>query len=341
MKSGFASIEDFLQELQRIEYAKNDFVVPTSHMSMEDSGSIAVSGKKYDLNDIAHGQLADRLHIPRNYYGLTADVPGLREHNVNEMLKHRAKRFTVRTIDETARAVLSDRYLPVDNLAVIMETMPIFKEFPGVEIKAATLTDTKMYLQVVFPHTKREIVKGDAVQYGVTLTNSEVGLGAINIESTVWRLVCSNGMIGRSLINRRHVGRRIAEDENMELFRRETVAADMKAFSMKMADVIRHSLEKAQLSSLFAPISEAAEIPVEKPEDAVQNITKRYSLRDTEAAHVLRNMYQENNLTKWGLVNGVTNAARIIDSEDRQYELERIGNDLLHVSARDWDKISA
>ncbi|MCK5641547.1 MAG: DUF932 domain-containing protein, partial [Gammaproteobacteria bacterium] len=219
--------------------------------------------------------------------------------------------------------------------------MPVFMGFPGAEIKASTLTDKRMYMQIVFPHTAKEIVKGDMVQYGLTLSNSEVGLGAVKVESTIWRLVCSNGMIGKSIVNRKHVGRRIDENDNMDLFRKETVQADLKAFTMKLADIIKYSMQEAEIEALYAPMREAAGMKLEKPEETVQNITKRYGLNDQESQHVLRNMLSENNWSKYGIINGVTNAAHITENPDRQYDLERIGSDILDLPASQWEVLAS
>ncbi len=336
------NLEDFLSSIEQIEKRKEDYVVPAKKLLMEDSDSLSFDGGgKFQLNEVSHGQLADRVGIPRKYYSRISEIEGLREYNVNELLRANPSRYTVRTVDNTARAVLSDRYLPVDNFLVLNQVMPVFKELPGVEIKTGNLTDRRMYMQVVFPHTQRDIVPGDAVQYGITLTNSEVGLGAINVESTIWRLVCSNGMIGKSIVNRRHAGRRITESDNMDLFRKETIKTDLKAFVMKLSDIIRYSLQEAQIEALIAPIRSAAGVQVEKPEETVEKITKKYDLRENEARNILRNMFEEKNLTKWGIVNGVTNSAKITDSPDRQYDLERIGNDIITLSPSEWEKVSA
>ena len=336
------NLNEFMDRLSSIEREKNDYVVPAQKILMTAPGTIGIEGlKDYGLNPVSHSQLASKLEIPKKYYDKISGIEGLREHNVNTLLRESPASYTVRTVNNTARAVLSDRYLPVDNFLVLNEVMPVFMGFPGAEIKASTLTDKRMYMQIVFPHTAKEIVKGDMVQYGLTLSNSEVGLGAVKVESTIWRLVCSNGMIGKSIVNRKHVGRRIDENDNMDLFRKETVQADLKAFTMKLADIIKYSMQEAEIEALYAPMREAAGMKLEKPEETVQNITKRYGLNDQESQHVLRNMLSENNWSKYGIINGVTNAAHITENPDRQYDLERIGSDILDLPASQWEVLAS
>ena len=52
-----------------------------------------------------------------------------------------------------------------------------------------------MYIKVVNKRLEAEVVPGDIVQSGVIISNSEVGLGSVNIQPLVYRLVCSNGMV--------------------------------------------------------------------------------------------------------------------------------------------------
>ena len=332
----------FMARLDEIEKTKNDYVLPSTKMEMSAPDKIELTQiGSFEMNEVSHGQLASKLNIPKKYYDMISSIDGLREYNVNQLLEKANSRYTVRTIDGTARALLSDRYLPVDNYLVLKETMPVLMEFPGAQIHTANLSDRRMYLQILFPHTQRDIKVGDAVQYGLTLTNSEVGLGAVNVEATIHRLVCSNGMIGKSIVSRKHVGRQIDETDNVELFRRETVQADLKAFTMKMADIIRYSLEASQIELMYEPLRLASQTPVEKPEETIQNITKRYGLNEQESQHILRNMFAENNISKYGIINGITNAAHITDSVDRQYELERIGSDILDLPRSQWEVLSA
>lgn len=336
------SVESFLGKLEEIENGKNDYVVPAAKMEMVDDNALHIAGMDdFHLNDVSHSQVASKLDIPARFYKSIGAVPGLRTHNVNELMKYKDNSYTVRTVNDTARAFLSDKYLPVDNMAVMRQVMPLLRDFPESEIKTTTLTDSRMYMQILFPHTTREVVPGDAVQYGITLTNSEVGLGAVRVESTIWRLVCSNGLIGKSIVDRKHVGRRIGQDDNMDLFRRETIVADLKAFTMKLSDTIRYSLQEAQIEAMLQPMREAAGIPVEKPEETIQNITKKYGLNEAEGRNVLRNMFEEHNVSKWGIVNGITNSAHITESADRQYDLERIGADVLNLPRSQWEVLSA
>ena len=78
------------------------------------------------------------------------------------------------------------------------------------------------------------------MQAGVIISNSETGLGAVSIQPLIYRLVCSNGMVVNEARTRRtHIGRVNTTDENFYLYSQETLAADDKAFVLKIREIGR------------------------------------------------------------------------------------------------------
>ena len=103
--------------------------------------------------------------------------------------------------------------------------------------------------QVVNPRLEAEVTPGDIVQAGVIISNSEVGLGSVSIQPLVYRLVCKNGMVVNDAQTRRnHVGRVNNTEENILLYSDETLAADDRAFVMKIQDTVRAAVEEARFS---------------------------------------------------------------------------------------------
>ena len=81
----------------------------------------------YEMNDIAHGQMAEYLKIPGAYYSrLRQQHPRLLDENVNSLLlaSPLPERRMVRTMDGTARAIVSDRYRRLDNFNVLKSILP-------------------------------------------------------------------------------------------------------------------------------------------------------------------------------------------------------------------------
>ena len=101
---------------------------------------------------------------------------------------------------------------------------------------------------------------GDIVQSGIIISNSEVGLGSVNIQPLVYRLVCSNGMVVNDAQTRRnHVGRVNEASENYQLYSEKTLEADDKAFAMKIQDTVRAVVDEVRFTRVVNMMREAKE----------------------------------------------------------------------------------
>ena len=97
-------------------------------------------------------------------------------------------------------------YPPVENLLDLIYEH--YTENNPVEKNTVAGKAAKANLKVVNHRLEMEVRKGDIVQAGVMISNSEVGLGAVSIQPLVYRLVCTNGMVVNDMGERRHhVGR--------------------------------------------------------------------------------------------------------------------------------------
>src|SRR5690606_20428094 len=149
-------------------------------------------------------------------------------------------RYLLRTLGNDLRAVLSDRYRPLDNDALVAAVLPLLAE-RGFEIESAEVTDSRLYLKAVTPRIESEVKPGDVVRMGVTISNSEIGAGALKIDPLLYFLACTNGLVlTSSRLRKFHVGRQAGElDSEREFFRDETRAADDVTFWMKVQDSLR------------------------------------------------------------------------------------------------------
>lgn len=120
-----------------------------------------------------------------------------------------------------------------------------------------------MYIKAVNPRLQEDVTPGDTVQAGVVISNSEVGLGSVNIQPLIYRLVCSNGMVVNDAATKRnHIGRATDAEENFQLYSEKTLAADDQAFLMKVQDTVRAAAEEARFSQVVGMMREAAAVPM-------------------------------------------------------------------------------
>jgi len=111
----------------------------------------------------------------------------------------------IRTLDHQARAFLSDRYRRLDNYqlaSVVLETLSDLGE--GIKIISCELTEKRMYIKAINQRLELEVKQGDAVQAGICVSNSEIGLGSLSVEPLVYRLVCTNGLIARDFSTKKY-----------------------------------------------------------------------------------------------------------------------------------------
>lgn len=144
MKAG-KTLQELAMELDRQQAVKKDMIVDMGALSMDpgDTGlALQVTGgsmaAQYGINDIAHRQIGQTLKIPALYYDrMRTEYPELLAQNVNGWFARTpdTKRM-LRTMDGTARALLSDRYRRIDNFEVASAVLPIISGMDGVSVES-------------------------------------------------------------------------------------------------------------------------------------------------------------------------------------------------------------
>jgi hypothetical protein len=352
MKTG-RTLRELLEEVTRQSEGKRDYLAPSRAMNVRThfDGSFlefpTPTGEPLAIGDTAHGQLAERVGIPKAYYDrMRENAPALFDENVNHWLKASDDRRLVRTLDGNARALLSDRYRMLDNDDLAAVALPILMDH-GFELISAEMTERKFYLKATTPRIQAEVKPGDVVQAGVVISNSEVGHGSLKIEPLLYFLVCTNGLVmPDASLRRQHVGRHLSDlDAAQQYFRQETVRADDAAFWMKVRDVLIGMLEESAFPGYVDKVRDAAGQRIEADPFAVVEVTaKRYRLTEPEKrsvlAHFLTGHNGQSELTRYGLMQAVTRASQDVEQYDRATELEQLGGQILELAPSQWRTIA-
>lgn len=335
-------------ELERRADNKADYVTDTRKLTMEADTTLSFeNGVRHNLkaNDVAHKQIAARLEIPAKYYDrMRTETPHLLADNVNHWLHAEPETRMIRTLDGNVRAFLSDRYNRIENEEIAKAALPAILEQPGVQILSSSITETRMYIKAVFTKVQGEVKKGDVVQAGIAISNSEVGLGAVSITPLVYRLVCTNGMIiNDSKYSARHVGGRVLETDDVRaMLTDETLKADDKAILLKVRDVVRASFDEVRFARQLELMQGASTQRLEgNPVEAVKLLAKKNNLNEFEEGSILRNLIEGADLSRWGLLNAITATAKEETlSYDRATELETLGGTMLALPQPDWKALA-
>lgn len=351
MNSG-KQLVDLAKELERQQNSRRDFLAPVGKLTMVNPAGYApelsgLNGHSFGIRPWAHQQIAEFAGIPKSYYDrMMEDAPNLLSGNVNHWfaVQERARR-TVRTLDGDVRAFLSDRYRPLENVDLANAALPVLQE-RGAEILSCELTERRLYIKATLPTLQAEIgssrQKGDVVQAGLVISNSEVGAGAVRIEPMVYRLVCLNGMIAPDASMRKyHVGRGQDFDGIRELLADETLNAADRAFWLQARDVIRGAFQEVTFRALVGRINEAAGEKIEGELPAVVELAvKKQGLPGHLGAVILRNLIEGADVSRWGLVNAITATANDQKDYELSTALERAGGDVLELPPTEWRVLS-
>jgi len=367
MKEG-RSLQDLAKELERQAKEKRDFKSPTRLITLErlrfepEEGTesrdfrLKLGGNGLDmmhlpqngfkLNSLAHTQLRTWAKIPAKYYDLMWEKdPALLTTNVNKWLHRADETRLIRTLDNHARAFLSNRYRCIDNFDVAQTVLPILLEDPQLKIISCEVTENRLYFKAVTEKLTFEVDVGDVVQAGIVISNSEVGLGSVAVEPLLYRLVCKNGaIISDRAMRKYHVGRHHQNlDELTELFRDETRKANDQAFLMKLQDITRAAFDQVQFDQVKNIAIDAHTRKIEAgPNQVLDRVTETFGLKKDETEGVLQALISGSgrDQTQWGLANAVTSVANTTEDYERATELEKIGGRILTLSASKWKALA-
>jgi hypothetical protein len=348
MKIG-KSLTGLAAEIERQAAAKRDIVATTNAMHMAGGNTISVNGHgDFGVTDHTHRQIQSRLKIDARYYDrMRAEDPELLDYNVNRWFDRKPERRMLRTMTlekPVARAFLSNRYRRLDNVDLALALLPELAEVRDLQLISCDITDVKLYLKFTTPRVQGEVKKGDIVQAGAIISNSEIGQGSVNAFPFLNRLACLNGMVVEEFGQRKyHTGRASeGEEEAYEVFADETLKADDRAFWLKVRDTVRAVLQQVMFDKLLDRMRESSEQKIDGDvPQVVEVLSNKFALNEAEKGSVLRHLIGDGiGLNAWGLMNAVTSVAGEVESYDRATELETVGGRILSLAPGDWKEIA-
>ena len=346
-------MNEVMMELNRQNQRKKDYIGSAQALRLFEDGQTfeigSMSGaQQFGTTRLFHRQVASALGIPAKYYDIMqSQKPELLAQNVNAWLSDRENSYMIRTMDygggRVARALLSDRYRRIDNMEIASAVLPLFAGSDQYEVISSEVTENRMYLKILSRRLEMEVVPGDYVQAGVVISNSEVGLGSVNVQPLVYRLVCTNGMIVNDMGERKnHVGRAAkAVEDSFHIYSDETMEAEDKAFLLKLRDVTMAAIEEGRFAQVVGKLKESAGIPITgKVTEVVELTGKTYGFNTDEQDSILQYLIAGGDLSQYGLSNAITRASQDVESYDRATALEGIGWQVAAMPATQWKELN-
>jgi hypothetical protein len=225
----------------------------------------------------------------------------------------KTEQWLLRAKGETLRAVLSDRYTPLDNRMLLDS---LFRTLPSnLEVQWLSLDDESFHLRIVDPKLGRDVFPDDRLTAGIHIANSEVGRRSVTVDALVYRMVCSNGLIklvkGKSLLQQRHVA--VSQPHFVALLRQGMAQA------LSTANAFLSQMERATA------------LPLGDVEAEMKSLMQHYHLSQGFVEQVKASLQRERSdqqQTVFGLTNALTAAAQSLDAEAR-YGVECLAGRIL------------
>jgi Domain of unknown function (DUF932) len=337
-------IEDLARKIKANQAQKFDLIADTAKLTVQAQADKVLVMEVPDhgtfpIQPIAHSQIGARTQIPAKYYDrMRIEAPDLLATNVNAWFRINPEKRMLRMLGGDNRAFLSNRYQRIENDEIAEVALPILFDLPGVEIPSCEVTDSRLYIHFTVPTIRGEVRKGDVVQAGGIISNSEVGLGSVSVAEMIWRLVCLNGMKTGETFRRYHVGRQV--DSSEALWAEDTQKADDRAVLLKVRDMVRAVVDETRFRSTLDRLRGLNEGKVTgDPAKAIEVLAQKIGATEGERGGILTALIEGGDLSRWGLLNAVTAQAHRAKDYDRAVEFEAMGGALIDLPKADWKEI--
>lgn len=368
MKIG-RSLQEIAREIERQAETKRDYVASTDHGVR--FRTEAVNGTalpvlslnrvgEFPITDVAHGQIAEHVKIPKVYYDrMLREAPDLLANNVERWFnKYPAVRMT-RTLDGKARAFLSDKFQCLDNADLAEATLPILLD-RRLNIVSCEITERRLYIKAIDEQLFRDVPIGHKMGDGshqifetnapaIIIANSEIGFSRLTIDTGVYTKACTNlALFAKGGMRRTHVGARHPLLDQTEVSDVESIMSDdtkrksMAALWGQVRDVVAAAFDEKIVQQRAEQFEAAAERKIErKIDDMMEVATTRFNLIENERESVLKHLIEGGNLSQFGLSAAITRAAQDVESYDRATELEYAGGKVLELNRTEWAQLAA
>ena len=310
--------KDYLVDMKSIKVETNNLVYPSISVDHGENKHL-LRDREFVLTDHSLNQLCGKLEIGTQY--LRKCLPVSQElvaHNLNFWINNsKDKELMLRTYDmapiDEARALCSNRYKRIDNDVVANHSLNKLMDL-GLDIKYSHYDRDTLNITAVNPKLEGEVTKGDVVQSGVTITNSEIGSGSLMIQPFIYRLVCTNGMVAPRYLNRfysRHVGKIVIDPSNDDQY--VTIIDKMQ----KQIDLISsNDVWNESFNGLVKATKESIN------SHQIVELAKKQGVTESERAQIFErlNHYVGDTFTttKYDLANAITNLGNDEEKSDQR-----------------------
>lgn len=300
-----------------------------------DSVDIYLSGlnESYKLHPHALMQSVLRSGIPNatKFIQLMKDHgevgTELLAHNLTTLFAESNKINLIRTVEDQARGVLSDRFKRMDSRP-LLESFVRGCEVIGARPIEGFVEDTRVIMRAVLPLVF-EPIDNEVMIFGYEWRTSDFGHGAHTMNLWTKRLWCTNHAILDEILKQIHLGKRLDESINLSQL---TVDLNTETTASTVYDTVVQMLSPRRVELYLDGIREMAETEMSATEiknflklkfdkAQVQEIINQFNSADTV------NMPPGQN--KWRLSNAISWVANEVEDIDTKLYYQQIAGNMV------------
>ena len=313
IKNRAADIEAERQDFYVKDVAKNLWMDSSDGtLSFCHNSSEGMETENMPATSWALSQLSVKIGMPSGYAEkcIMRGHPDLAATNVNTWLteqtggkRKKSSDYLVRTYDGAIDGILSSNYTAFDTTKIlgVLERSIDVKDW---HVVGSYVSDERMHLRLI----RDELldVDDEDLYPGIFVDSSDVGRTALHVSFGIWKKVCTNGLciskVGGVLYHQRHMGITPIEVET-ELVNRVKMVPELISRSESIIKAARG--EKLNLND-------------EKVFDKMMNEIRRLSkLSEDDAKKVIDLAKIRYGMTRWGVVNSMTEIAQNFELDER------------------------
>lgn len=237
-----SGIQSILSDYQ----LRKDYMVASKVMEFEPTEEgiwVKTPKQNYTFTDFSTNQVFEKAGIPKLFFQrmMSLKETALAKDVINRMVKRQNDTILIRTVNDKIKGFLSPSYKRIDASPIFELFVKKALEYGFVPYNACT-TDYRYHIAYIYPDVRE--IGGDAVTYGLSITTSDYGSKAFELEFMILRISCSNLAIGKDILRKVHIGRRAGEmDSEMQILSQKTLELDSAAVQSQINDYIQFSVK--------------------------------------------------------------------------------------------------
>jgi len=266
-----SNASDKMPIIQQIQDESNniiDYVVPIGKdspiINFNSNGVVKMQFENAEKKIHRHaiGQFADKFGIPTTYLKNLAtgkeqwerDLASklLNEHSTN----NESKRYLLRELNGEVKGVLSDKYRRLNTAEIYAEFFNACVD-QGAKLLDCCYDPTRTYIEFILPQVVPVQTQYNGTTYmvfGLRISNSDYGDGALRVQSYSMQVVCLNGMTRENLIRQVHLGKKLPDNL---ILSNETYKLDTETQASLVKDIVKSAFDSSYLFNEIQNIERA------------------------------------------------------------------------------------